>query len=239
MGLNYKSTDLPVMGMDGDKGIVTLYASAFGNIDSDGDVMEKGAFTKTIQERGPGSGKSRIKHLYQHDRMNPIGVPITMEQDENGLLIQSKVSDVKNGDYIKLYRDGVITEHSIGFEIVKSDRMAGGQMTRGEDVQYIKEVKLWEYSAVTWGANENTPVVGMKSLTTDGESIEKMFSRLRSLQKAFRNGDYTDETFEILQLEIDDMERRMKSLIAQDEPTEVTTKGNEPSLLEMFNSVKI
>lgn len=235
MGLNYKSTEMPVHGVDVEKGIVTLYASAFGNVDSDGDVMEKGAFTKTIQERGPASGRSRIKHLYQHDRMNPIGIPITIEQDDFGLLIQSKVSDVKNGDYLKLYRDGVITEHSIGFEIVKSDRKSSWNEGAGEDVQFIKEVKLWEYSAVTWGANENTPVVGMKSALNEANDIEKMFGRLRTLQKAFRVGNYTDETFEILQLEIEDMERTMKSLISNEPTRDVVTQSEiQPTLLELF-----
>ena len=42
-------------------------------------------------------------------------------------------------------------------------------------MQVIKEVKLWEYSAVTWGANENTPVVGMKSHGATPEDADKIF----------------------------------------------------------------
>ena len=222
--------------MDSDKGIVTLYASAFGNVDSDGDVIQNGAFTKTIQERGP-EGKNRIKHLYQHQRFMPIGTPMSMQEDDYGLKVVSKVSSINNGDYIKLYRDGVITEHSIGFEIVKSDQMAGGDMTRNEGVQYIKEVKLWEYSAVTWGANENTPVVGMKGTAPTAEETTKMFERLTTMQKAFRKGDYTDETFELLQLEIEDLKQYFKSLFTE-EPTQVTPQVNQPTLLEIYNSLK-
>jgi HK97 family phage prohead protease len=236
MNLQYKQTEIGVADMEADKGIVTLYASAFGNKDSDGDVMQKGAFTKTIKERGP-EGKNRIKHLYQHNRFMPIGTPLEMKEDENGLRIVSKVSDINNGDYIKLYRDGVITEHSIGFEILKSDKLSSWNEAAGEDVQIIKEVKLWEYSAVTWGANENTPVVGMKSHGATPEDADKIFERLTTMQKAFRKGDYTDETYELLQLEIEDMKSYFKSLLSAEQPATATTSAAEPTLLDIYKSL--
>jgi len=46
------------------------YASTFGNEDLVGDIVEKGAFKKTIQERLP---KNLIKVLWQH--YDPMGVP--------------------------------------------------------------------------------------------------------------------------------------------------------------------
>jgi len=227
----YKNTSLPVADVDESKGIVTLYASAFGNVDSDGDIIEKGAFSKTIQERGPQSPRPRIKHLFQHDRYNPIGTPLTMVQDENGLLIDSKVSDIRDGDYIKLYRDGVITEHSIGFEIIKSD------MAENKEYQLIKEVKLWEYSSVTWGANENTPVVGMKS-EMKAEFASELLGRLSKLNNVLRNGDYTDETFKLIEHEVSDIEKALKSLVSVSEPEQSTQATNEPvDLLSIWNNL--
>jgi HK97 family phage prohead protease len=227
----YKNTSLPVADVDESKGIVTLYASAFGNVDSDGDIIEKGAFSKTIQERGPQSPRPRIKHLFQHDRYNPIGTPLTMVQDENGLLIDSKVSDIRDGDYIKLYRDGVITEHSIGFEIIKSE------MAENKEYQLIKEVKLWEYSSVTWGANENTPVVGMKS-EMKAEFASELLGRLSKLNNVLRNGDYTDETFKLIEHEVSDIEKALKSLVSVSEPEQSTQATNEPvDLLSIWNNL--
>ena len=44
--------------VDQTQGIVTAYAAAFGNEDADGDVIHRGAFAKTIAERGPnGTGQ--------------------------------------------------------------------------------------------------------------------------------------------------------------------------------------
>ena len=227
----YKNTSLPVADVDESKGIVTLYASAFGNVDSDGDIIEKGAFSKTIQERGPQSPRPRIKHLFQHDRYNPIGTPITMVQDENGLLIDSKVSDIRDGDYLKLYRDGVITEHSIGFEIIKSE------LAENKEYQVIKEVKLWEYSSVTWGANENTPVVGMKS-EMKAEFASELLGRLSKLNNVLRNGDYTDETFKLIEHEVSDIEKALKSLVSVSEPDQSTQATNEPmDLLTIWNNL--
>lgn len=227
----YKNTSLPVADVDESKGIVTLYASAFGNVDSYGDIIEKGAFSKTIQERGPQSPRPRIKHLFQHDRYNPIGTPLTMVQDENGLLIDSKVSDIRDGDYIKLYRDGVITEHSIGFEIIKSE------IAENEEYQLIKEVKLWEYSSVTWGANENTPVVGMKS-EMKAEFASELLGRLSKLNNVLRNGDYTDETFKLIEHEVSDIEKALKSLVSVSEPEQSTQATNEPvDLLSIWNNL--
>ena len=82
--------------VDMQKGVVVLYASAFNNVDSVGDIMLPGAFTKTIGERA-----GRIKHLWQHDSYNPIGRPERMVEDAKGLRVESFLSDIKTGDYRK------------------------------------------------------------------------------------------------------------------------------------------
>lgn len=226
--MKYKNVSAPVEDVDVEKGIVTLYASAFDNVDSDGDVIYKGAWTKSIQERGPKSLKPRIKHLWMHDMMNPIGIPMEMEEDGFGLKVMSKVSDVRNGDYLKLYRDGVITEHSVGFEVIKT----------GESRNDITEAKLWEYSSVTWGANENTPVVGMKAAFTP-ERAEQLNARLDNLTKALRNGDYTDETFRLIENQLDIIKNEIRSLAKQNEPDKTTPMDDEPkiNLVEIWKNL--
>ena len=57
----FKSATDRIEDIDEAQGIVTGLGSVFGNVDSDGDIIEKGAYTKTIQEN-----RSRIKYLYQH-----------------------------------------------------------------------------------------------------------------------------------------------------------------------------
>jgi len=74
-GINegFQDTDLK-------QGIVSGYFAMFGNKDLDGDILEKGAFTKTIQERGP-NGKGLIKYLLDHDRTKAVARIESLEED--------------------------------------------------------------------------------------------------------------------------------------------------------------
>jgi len=138
-------------------GIVVLYAAAFGNMDSHGDIFMPGAFKKTIQEQGP-RGSNRIKMLWMHWWDELLGVPLELEEDDVGLRVVSKVSKTQLGrDALILYDDGVITEHSVGISAVIREEDEVGNTAQ------IKEARLWEYSPVTWGANPLTPTVDVKS----------------------------------------------------------------------------
>src|SRR5688572_29748388 len=62
-GIEYKSIgtgEMMLKDIDEKKGRVLGYFSKFGNVDSDGDMIMPGSFTKTLKENG-----HRIKHLYQ------------------------------------------------------------------------------------------------------------------------------------------------------------------------------
>ena len=62
-----KGFDIGFKDADTKQVIVTGYFAMFGNKDMDGDIIERGAFTKTTKERGP-SGKQLIKYLLDHNR---------------------------------------------------------------------------------------------------------------------------------------------------------------------------
>ena len=134
------------------------YASTFGNVDEVGDIIEAGAFKKSIKERGP-KGSNQIKVLWQHDQ--PLGIPLEMYEDEKGLYVEGKVSKTRLGDEaLELMKDGVVDKMSIGFSIPKC-KMEWDDKT---GVRMIKEVKLFEFSPVTFPANEQASITGMKSL---------------------------------------------------------------------------
>src|SRR5690606_6086143 len=115
----FKTLAESVKDVDQKDGVVTAYLSAFGNEDAHGDIIEAGAYTKTIRERGPG-GSNRIKILWQHNPWEPIGRPLELEEDEHGLLARFKISATTLGrDALILYDDGVLTEHSVGIDILR------------------------------------------------------------------------------------------------------------------------
>ena len=131
------------------------YAAVFGNLDSGSDIIEKGAFSKTIRE-----DFDRIKILSNHDNYDlPIGKPLELREDEKGLFIRGKISDTQKGrDIQTLLKDGVLTEMSIGYDAIDFDYDG----TTG--IRHLKEVKLWEVSIVTWAMNDQATIDEVKSL---------------------------------------------------------------------------
>jgi uncharacterized protein len=180
----YKSISAQIKDVDEAKGIVTGYFSAFGNIDSDNDMIMPGAFTKTLSENS-----RRIKHLWQHDVRYPLSKPSVLKEDSFGLYFESEISKTSYGkDVLQLYKDGVVDEHSIGFRTVRR--------TKKDSYSEINETLLYEGSTVTFGANPNTPFTGMKSLT-----IDEIVLKMDNVWKAFRNGKYeNEEIFEQLDI---------------------------------------
>jgi HK97 family phage prohead protease len=185
--------------LDTKQGIVTGYYSVFGNIDSDGDMIMPGAFLKTISENGP-EGKNRIMHLWQHNPLEPIGKPSVLKEDAEGLYFETKLAQTSRGiDTLKLYEDGIINEHSIGFNVVKKETKS--------DHTAIHEIKLWEGSTVTWGANSATRTTGMKSMDANSYLTQK-----ERIYQALKKGTYTDETFLMLIEQLEFFDNELKSL---------------------------
>ena len=224
--ISFKNYNATIKDLDVATGIVTGYFSQFNSIDLDGDVIMPGAFTKTIAERGPDSSKPEIAYLWQHDTTKPLGKLLVLREDNFGLYFEAKMSDTTWGeDALKLYRDGVITQHSIGYQVIKSVET---QMDMEEEVDQIYEVKLWEGSAVTFGANPNTPFTGFKS-------AEEREDRIKTLVKAIKNGTYTDETFGLIEFEL----LKLISLAKTEEPSKITTTVQEPKEDNKIQEIKL
>jgi HK97 family phage prohead protease len=113
-----KSISAEVKDIDSKKRIVTGYLSNFGNKDYDNDIIEKGAFKKSITER-----KDQIYFLNQHNWSQPHGKFNVLIEDSKGLYFESEplIDTTFSSDVLKMYEAGIMKEHSIGFSTVKSD----------------------------------------------------------------------------------------------------------------------
>jgi len=155
--------------------IFTGYASTWDK-DQGNDIIVKGAFAKTIQERG-----NNIKVLYQHDQHQPIGKAVTLEEDSKGLLVTAKISKTRLGDEVlELIKDDVINQMSIGFSIPNNKSEVKN------DIRYIKEVKLFEFSPVTFPMNESAIITGVKSMREAlalGQVAENEITEVKELLK--------------------------------------------------------
>jgi HK97 family phage prohead protease len=163
--MEFKSLKFDAAQIDPDARTFEGYAAAYGNTDSDNDVIEQGAFAKSIKEAFPAGS---IKVLWQHDARQPIGLPVEMREDSRGLWVKSRISRTAKGDEaLELMRDGVINRLSVGFSI------PGGKSQIDEKgIRRITEGKLFEYSLVTWPANDQAVITGVKTLKEMRELAE-------------------------------------------------------------------
>ena len=78
---------------------ISGYAAIFGNKDKAGDILIKGCFSKSIQERGPQSNANdKIVHLWMHNMNEPVGKIVTLIEDDKGLYFEADIDKIDLGD---------------------------------------------------------------------------------------------------------------------------------------------
>lgn len=233
---SYKALELSVKDVDTKSGIVTGYYAAFDNVDSYGDMIVKGAFKKTIAERGP-DGTDQIKHLFQHDSWSPIGKVLLLKEDKFGLYFESKFSNTpKAQDVLTQYAEGIYNEHSIGYRTMKEERIEDAN----QNFLYWKltELKLWEGSTVTWGANPNTPFTGFKSENRE-DQLKELAKKRDKLVATLKIGSLSDETLEAAEIELIKLTQAYESLITlEPRKDERTPKPKQQSLKSIYEALK-
>jgi len=190
---------------------VKVAISQMGSKDLDGDVIDSSAYTKTLNERGP-KAKNQIWHLTDHNPSLKSAVGKFSELFVEGDMLVG-VTNIPNttwgNDVLEFYKSGHITEHSIGFRTIKEETKS--------DFNLIKEVMLYEGSAVLWGANPNTPTLSAgKSITKEeaNSELEQLNKDLELVTKTLRNGNISDEGGELLEMRLQMLNERIKNLFA-------------------------
>ena len=208
--LKYKSIFGSIEDIDMKNKIVTGYLSSFGNKDYDDDIILRGAYKKSITER-----KNDIYFLNQHDWKQPHGKFNVLEEREKGLYFESTplIDTSYSMDALKLYQAGIVKEHSVGYQVMKEE------YSKNDQANIIKEIKLYEGSNVTLGANSNTPFTGFKSY-----NLKQVNDQYKQILKAYRNGTFTDETFGLLDIALKQLQAQMFELGKQS--LETTTADN-------------
>jgi HK97 family phage prohead protease len=214
-----KSQNLSLKDIDEASRKVSFYLSAFDNMDSDNDIIRKGAFTKSINERGPLSNSNRkIAYLRYHNWEMPIGKFLELGEDEKGLYAVGELGHSTLGeDALHDYKDGIIREHSIGFQYIKDKINFIEDSTIEKGGYYdIAEVKLWEGSAVTFGANEQTNVIEVGKTLSIEEKVAKSQSialEIDLLGKAISQGKGTDDRLHSLEMKLKFLTSQLVSLV--------------------------
>lgn len=231
-----KNCNLDIKMVDNSDRIVKGYFSSFGNVDSDGDIIAKGAFAKSIMEHGVGTSANRkIAHLLYHNVNRPIGNLITLKEDEVGLYFESKIGTHTDGeDALRMYKELIIKEHSIGFNIIQDKTSIDDN-----GVRTIKEVQLWEGSAVVFGANSLTPNLTQAKSQEDINKIEDQIDeRFEVFVKALRDGNYQEKYNHLWEVELRQLKELSKSL-KRFEPsieTPIIESDNDSNISELIKN---
>jgi len=144
-------------------GQTVAYFCVWGVRDNKGTGWFKGAFTKSIKERGPDSkANQKIVICWQHDICDPIGRPAAIVEDDYGAYVIINWDDpesVPNSKRAQSQIDsGTINQWSFGFDYVW-DKMSYDEVT---DTVWIKEADLYEISPVTFASIKETGTVRSK-----------------------------------------------------------------------------
>jgi len=172
-----KSFELEIKDADSN-GMIRGYASTFGNIDQGLDVVDKGAFKKSIKE-----SKGLFPILADHNPSKQIGWNLRAEEDDKGLYVEGKL-DLNVQDAREKYslaktamENGAKMGLSIGYMTIKAE--PDRQQT---SVRRLKELKLFEYSIVTFPMNTSAMITAMKSQFDGARNIDSIKQLIKDLK---------------------------------------------------------
>lgn len=224
-----------IIDVDTESRKVKVAISKMGNVDHDNDIIDHGAYTKTIKERGP-AGANLIWHLTDHQPSLKTAVGKFSELYTEGDYLIG-ITNVPNttwgNDILEFYKSGHINQHSIGFKTIKNEK------SKSSDVNIIKEVLLYEGSAVLWGANPNTPTISVgKSLSAEEATAEigRVTSEIAMLAKSMKDGRYSDDAFEMIEMRMNQLSEQIKNITVP-EPVSVQPSEINNTITNILNSL--
>lgn len=149
-----------------DEGTFVGYGSIFGNADSYGEIVEPGAFLKSLSRHT--KEKSKPLMLWQHNPNEPIGVWDDLTEDAKGLKGTGRLvlETTRGREVYALLKAGAVRGLSIGYREIKAE--PDGNLRR------LKELDLMEISVVSFPANRRASVAAVKS-----ERMDEFARRLR------------------------------------------------------------
>lgn len=192
--MKLKALDVRVKASDTEDGVISGYASVFGNVDSYGDIVVKGAFAKFLAKVAE-TGKV-IPVFYGHNMEDPkanIGRVIELREDERGLFFKAKL-DLSGETYGRVVyeqlKDGRLDSLSFGYSVIEAASTENGYE--------LRELELYEISVVPIPANSEAIITEVKAgraiSAKNMDLIRRAYEALGELLDAY--GDEPENTEE-------------------------------------------
>lgn len=147
---------------DAGSGTIEGYASTWvKKPDSYGDVVRKGAFAKSLAEDWNGGKGIPLLWAHQMDDLKSFIGTATADEDDYGLHFVATFDDTEEAQRVRsLYKDGRLKKFSFAFDVMENGLVT---LEDGTKANELRELKLFEISAVTVPANDTAEVVDVKS----------------------------------------------------------------------------
>lgn len=144
-----------------DKSTLRGIASTFGGAPDKGqDIVDSGAFTKTIEQR-VNKGKVLLREDHQMSAKHVLGLVDSAEEKGSELRIEATLSEAPSVQDTKVKMlEGLISGLSIGYIPIRTSFTR----EKGALVRHLEEIKLIEISVVENPMNTNTRITTVKSL---------------------------------------------------------------------------
>lgn len=178
-----KTKEFDVNYKDEGSGSIEGYASTWiRKADSWGDVVAKGAFEKTLAERWNGGKGIPFIWSHQIDNLKSFIGTAEADEDDKGLHFVATFDDTEEAQKVRqLYKDGRLRKFSFAYDVKDAGIVT---LDDGVEAYELRELDLYEISAVTVPANDDAGVVDVKSGRRNSKADEgKLKQAIKLLQE--------------------------------------------------------
>ena len=171
--IRYIANQMEYRTLEGSKAVISGYASVFekkSQILGGGfvEVINRGAFTKTLQERGTKTSRDDIKALFNHDTSLVLGSKragtLKLSEDKTGLHYEVSLDlDIPHhrSAFLMIER-GDVTNSSFGFDVL-DEKWSVSDDANEPVVREVLETRLYEVSPTAFPAYQDSSVMAERS----------------------------------------------------------------------------
>lgn len=223
--MNIKSFD--VQYKDVGTGQIEGYASTWIRTpDSYGDVVKQGAFARTLKERWNGGKGIPFLWAHQMDNLDSFIGKAVAEEDDKGLHFVATFDDTEEAQRVRgLYKDGRLRKFSFAFDVKDAGTIT---LEDGVKANELRDLELYEISAVTVPANDDAGIVSVKAGKRNSKADEDKIRQAITLLQ--------DVLGEIEQETSDDGEDEPEANAKAEEPK--ASNPDAKGLLEYIRTMK-
>jgi HK97 family phage prohead protease len=175
--------EFKVLASDESPGTYEAIVSVFGNVDSQGDRVIRGAFAENLAEwREKGDPIPVIWSHQWGDPFSIIGTTVDIAEKAEGLWVKGQL-DLDTNDLARqiyrLMKDRRIHQFSFAYEVIEDDWVKAETEEGKEDetglwgdgVRELRKLRMFEHGPCLVGANQSTDLLTVKAGDKQGRAI--------------------------------------------------------------------